>query len=29
MKKQLLLTLVVGFGRPLLPESDALGQLGC
>jgi hypothetical protein len=29
MKKQLLLTLVVGFGLPLPPESDALGQLGC
>jgi hypothetical protein len=29
MKKQLLLTLVVGFGFPLPPESNALGELGC
>jgi hypothetical protein len=28
MKKQLLLTLVVGFGFPLPPECNALGELG-
>jgi hypothetical protein len=27
MKKQLLLALVVGFGFPLVPESNALGDL--
>ena len=28
MKKHLLLALVVGFGFPLPPESNALGELG-
>jgi hypothetical protein len=28
MKKQLFLTLVVGFGFPLPPESNTLGDLG-